>query len=72
MPHPNRKWQKVPTKYFKNLLIQRSKIAKNASSKINAATQVLTEHYEPGQRWLIYCDSLSNLKMFMIPFPIKE
>ena len=59
---PSKNGKKVPSSYFKTLLIQRSKIAKNASSKISAATNIIKEFYEAGQRWLIYCDSLAQIE----------
>ncbi len=59
---PSKNGKKVPSNYFKTLLIQRSKIAKNASSKISAATNIIKEFYEAGQRWLIYCDSLAQIE----------
>ena len=59
---PSKNGKKVPSNYFRKLLIQRSKIAKNASSKISAATNIIKEFYEAGQRWLIYCDSLAQIE----------
>lgn len=59
---PSKNGKKIPSDYFNNLLIQRSKIAKTAQSKIEAATNIIKEHYEPGQRWLIYCDSLDQIE----------
>lgn len=59
---PSKNGKKIPSDYFNNLLIQRSKIAKTAQSKIEAATNIIKEYYEPGQRWLIYCDSLDQIE----------
>jgi superfamily II DNA or RNA helicase len=43
------------------LAIARARILKRASGKVPLAVRVLTEHYQPGQRWLIYCDGLRQL-----------
>jgi superfamily II DNA or RNA helicase len=43
-------------------LIQRARIVKHAAGKVPLAVEVLSEHYEPGQRWLVYCDDLVQLE----------
>ena len=43
------------------LAIARARILKRATGKVPLAVRVLTEHYQPGQRWLIYCDGLRQL-----------
>lgn len=45
---------------LKNLLIKRAKILKNAQEKINAAVEVIHEYYEPGQKWIVYCDNIDE------------
>ena len=47
--------------YCKQLLIQRSHIAKSASGKIPLAGKVLSENYQEGQRWIVYCDSQNQI-----------
>lgn len=49
----------------KMLLIRRSRIAKKASAKIGLAAEVLAEAYEPGQRWLVYCEDGDHLRQTM-------
>lgn len=44
------------------LAIARARILKRAVGKVELATRVLTEHYHPGQRWLVYCDGLRQLR----------
>lgn len=39
------------------MLIQRSRIIKNAQSKIGVAINIIKKNYIPGQRWIVYCDS---------------
>ncbi|MDK7584536.1 DEAD/DEAH box helicase family protein [Alcaligenes faecalis subsp. phenolicus] len=46
----------------KMLLIRRSRIAKKASAKIGLAAEVLANEYEPGQRWLVYCEDVDHLQ----------
>ncbi|MFD1253162.1 ATP-dependent RNA helicase DbpA [Devosia equisanguinis] len=45
----------------KMLLIRRSRIAKKASAKIDLAVQVLKDHFEDGQSWLVYCEDSDQL-----------
>ncbi|MGB3337640.1 MAG: DEAD/DEAH box helicase family protein, partial [Devosia sp.] len=47
---------------FKMMLINRARLAKGAHKKIETAVRVLSESYEPGQRWIIYCDDQSQLR----------
>lgn len=51
----------TPTLQMKKKLIARSRIAKKALNKIDAAIRILQEHYEPGQRWLIYCEDKEQM-----------
>lgn len=46
----------------KRLLIRRSRIAKKASAKIGVATQILLELYQPGQRWIVYCEDVRHME----------
>ena len=46
----------------KLLLIQRSRIAKKTDTKIQLAKKVIEDNYEPGQKWLIYCEDSDQLK----------
>lgn len=45
----------------KMLLIQRSRIAKKAASKVRLACDVLKAHFEKGQSWLVYCEDADQL-----------
>ena len=45
----------------KMLLIQRSRIAKKAATKLQLACDVLKEHFEKGQSWLVYCEDADQL-----------
>lgn len=47
---------------LRTLLIRRARIVKSAADKIPLAARVLEAHYEPGQKWLVYCDSLAQLR----------
>jgi superfamily II DNA or RNA helicase len=49
-------------RYLKNLLIERSRIAKSAKNKIGAAWNTLREQYTVGDRWLVYCSDVSQLR----------
>ena len=45
----------------KILLIQRSRIAKKAATKVRLACGVLKAHFEKGQSWLVYCEDADQL-----------
>jgi superfamily II DNA or RNA helicase len=49
----------------KMLLIQRSRIAKKARVKPGLAAGVICKAYEPGQRWLVYCEDSDQLTQTM-------
>jgi superfamily II DNA or RNA helicase len=46
---------------LRHLAIARARILKQAAAKIPLSARVLMDHYQPGQRWLVYCDSLAQL-----------
>jgi len=48
-------------KDFQLLLIRRSRIAKKASAKLEAARSIVNDHAERGQRWLLYCEDQEQL-----------
>ena len=50
---------------LKMLLIRRAKIVKHAAGKITLAAEVLKKEYEPGQRWIVYCDDVNQLEEVM-------
>ena len=45
----------------KMLLIQRSRVAKKAANKVRLTCDVLKEHFEKGQSWLVYCEDADQL-----------
>lgn len=47
---------------LKHLLIDRARIVKNASGKAALAIGLLQREYRPGQRWIVYCDNIVQLK----------
>lgn len=49
----------------KMLLIQRSRVAKKARVKPGLAAGVICKAYEPGQRWLVYCEDSDQLTQTM-------
>jgi superfamily II DNA or RNA helicase len=46
---------------LQRLLFQRAGIVKHAAAKVPLAVEVLTEAYRRDQRWLVYCENLSQL-----------
>jgi superfamily II DNA or RNA helicase len=50
----------------KMLLIKRARIAKKAEGKTRLAVEILTQAYEDGQAWLIYCEDGGQLTDVMI------
>lgn len=47
---------------LRKLAIDRARVLKRASGKVGLAVRVLGEHWQPGQRWLVYCDGLRQLR----------
>ncbi|AKJ05428.1 superfamily II DNA or RNA helicase [Archangium gephyra] len=48
---------------LRNLLIQRARIIKHAAGKPQVAETVLSTRYEPGGRWIVYCDDSAQLNL---------
>ena len=46
---------------IKLLLIRRARLVKSARRKVATSVEVLTQHYRPGQRWIVYCDDQDQL-----------
>lgn len=46
---------------IQRLLIKRARIVKHARAKLPLAVAVLTQNYARGQRWIVYCEDLSQL-----------
>lgn len=53
--------QKNLNSTLKMMFIQRSRIAKNASGKVEAAEKIIKERYPPTGRWLVYCDNEAQM-----------
>lgn len=49
------------TNLLRKRLIERAQISKQAAAKIPAATEILRTEYEPGQRWIVYCDTVEQV-----------
>lgn len=47
---------------LKQLVLSRARIVKNASGKIDLAVDLLKTKYHTGQKWIVYCDNISQLK----------
>jgi superfamily II DNA or RNA helicase len=46
---------------LRRLFIQRARIVKHAAAKIPLAVSVLSSEYKRGQRWIVYCEDMSQL-----------
>jgi superfamily II DNA or RNA helicase len=44
------------------LMIRRARILKQARGKVPTAAKILRDEYQPGDRWLAYCDDVAQLK----------
>jgi superfamily II DNA or RNA helicase len=47
---------------LRHLLLLRARVVKRAAGKGPLAERVLRENYRPGQRWIVYCDSMPQLR----------
>lgn len=50
------------TENVRQLLINRARIIKSARGKVDVAVDVLQQHYEDGQAWLVYCDNQHQVR----------
>ncbi|WP_146072548.1 DEAD/DEAH box helicase family protein [Arthrobacter sp. 4R501] len=50
-----------PDSPLQMLLIKRSRVLKQARSKVPTAVDILVSEYRPGHRWLVYCDDVAQL-----------
>lgn len=57
----NNKGERQETDRYKLLLIKRARIVKQASSKIDLAASLIPKEFQPGDRWLVYCDDSKQL-----------
>ena len=48
--------------YLQMLLIQRARILKQARGKVPLAFEILRNEYRVGDRWLVYCDDIAQLR----------
>lgn len=46
---------------IKKLLINRARIAKNASNKIETAATIIEQNYKSPEKWLVYCDNQEQM-----------
>lgn len=46
---------------LQHLLIKRARVVKHAAAKVPLAVRILTEHFRPGQRWIVYCEDTAQL-----------
>ncbi len=47
---------------LKRLLINRARIVKNAKGKISLAIKTLQSQFRTGQKWIVYCDNITQLQ----------
>ncbi|ATW26728.1 DEAD/DEAH box helicase family protein [Candidatus Formimonas warabiya] len=50
------------TPRLKMLIINRARIVKNAAGKVPLALDVLRKNFKAGQKWIVYCDNIDQLK----------
>jgi superfamily II DNA or RNA helicase len=50
------------SEYLKRLLIKRADIVKQAKNKTELACEVIERNFESGDRWLIYCSNVNQLR----------
>jgi len=70
------KFDELP-EYIKKLQIKRARILKKARQKVQVAYNVLSQYYSTGDRWLVYCSDIDQLKrvhkkLDQLPFRVLE
>lgn len=53
--------QALASRPVKALIMKRARIARKASRKVPVTIQTVVRAYQPGQRWLIYCDDKDQM-----------
>ena len=53
---------RIYTSSLKIEILNRSRIAKKAVAKINAALHVIVEHFKAGEKWLVYCEDIDHME----------
>jgi superfamily II DNA or RNA helicase len=48
---------------LRRLAIARARLLKGAAGKVALAQQIVSRHYRANERWLVYCDSLRQLRL---------
>ena len=43
-------------------ILARARVLKSAAAKVSHGTRVLSDNYQQGQRWLVYCDNTKQLE----------
>lgn len=61
-PHEGKGSDIFSNPHLQRLLIKRARIVKNASGKVPLAIDILKKNYKSGQKWIIYCDNIAQLK----------
>ncbi len=51
---------------IERLLIERFRIVKGAENKIEKAVNLIADRYSQGDRWIVYCDSVSQLESLFV------
>jgi superfamily II DNA or RNA helicase len=51
--------------YLDYLLIERSRIIKQAETKVSAAAEIVVGDYRDGQHWLVYCDDQKQVRKIL-------
>lgn len=50
------------TENVKQLLIQRARVIKSARAKVALAADLIADQYQPGEAWLVYCDTTPQVR----------
>lgn len=48
-------------RFLDMMIIERARIIKKASNKVKASVDIIKSKYEEGQKWLVYCEDISQL-----------
>ena len=48
--------------FLQHMMIERARILKKAVNKVTTAISILKQHYQEGQKWLVYCEDITQLQ----------
>ena len=62
MSHGSGDAKKSEDAFLHHMMIERARILKKATNKVTIAIDILRKNYKEGQKWLVYCEDITQLQ----------